>query len=63
MSVVRTLIPKKLALLRRGWERKDGSLKTVYRARIWQSKVKRNAEITLNATDEAGACEEAFGVW
>lgn len=63
MSVVRTLIPKKLALLRREWERKDGSLKTVYRARIWQSKVKRNAEVTLSATDEASACEEAFGVW
>lgn len=63
MSAIRNLIPKKLTLIRRSWTLKNGRTKSVYRARIWQSKVKRNTEITLLATDEASACEEAFSVW
>lgn len=63
MSVVRTLIPKRLTLIKRDWTLKNGTRRSAYLARIWNYKRKRTTEVTLTSSDEAGACEEAFNVW
>ena len=57
------LIPKKLALIKRSWSLKDGSTTTVYRARLWQPKVKRYTVITLDASNESAASQEAVMVF
>ena len=62
MPVVRTLIPKRLTLIKHTWQNKSGA-SFAYRARIWQDKLKKKVEITLNARDESDACQEAFEVF
>ena len=57
------LIRGKLALIRRSWSRKDGSTTTVYRARLWQSKVKRYTVITLDADNLDSARQESYSLW
>jgi integrase len=54
------IIPKKLTLIQRFREGKDGNVSSVYRARIWQQSVKRYAHLNLDARDENDAREKAI---
>lgn len=60
---VKTIIEKKLSLIRRSWQKSDGSRRFAYRARIWQSQLKRYAHFTLEAENERTAIEEAIKKW
>ncbi len=62
MAIIRSLIPKKLTLIKVSWENKSG-VSYSYRARIWQPLLQKKVEISLKSRDENDACQEAFEVF
>lgn len=61
-SVVKHLIPKKVALLKRYWTRVDGPT-FAFMVRIWNPTLKKYTEVTLKSRNQNDAINEAIEVY